>query len=258
MKDSLKILKDTVQVLTDSATVTATDGVEGIERSKTISINTWIAIDILVVTAILFVLIYKERQFLVFKLREFFSSDNRFFSQQSFSGSNKMGVLAILTVVVANSIGLIFTGISNLYPELFNILTSIGDNGEFGFGMMVKVTGMVILFVLIKAMMYVVINWVFFRLETNVKWMQAYAFITAAFAFVFYPFALMVLFVGLSTKILLICLVILFISYEILILYKQFVNFKANKYGFLLIFLYFCTVELMPALFVWKNIHQTV
>jgi len=254
MKDSLLILKDSVKALTAQTDTSLTEAVEGIHRSKTIIYNSWIAIDILILTAVLFILIYRERQFLAFKFREFFSSDNRFFSTQSFSGTNKIGVTVVLILIMANAIGIIVTGISALYPELFNMLAPKDDMSPSGFGLAMSVTGMVIVFILLKAVFYAVINWVFFRMDANAKWMQAYFFITSAFAFVFLPFALMTLFVGLTQKVLLFCLVFLFISYEILILYKLFVNFKPNKYGFLLIFLYFCTVELLPALFAWKNI----
>ena len=143
----------------------------------------------------------------------------------------------------------------NLYPHLFNLLAENSVYSSSGLFLTMKVCGMVLLFVIFKAVIYALVNWLFFRREQNMKWMQSYFFINSSFAFLFFPFALMLLFVGISEKILSFSLVILFISYEILLLYKQITNFKANKSGILLIFLYFCTVELLPALFVWKNIH---
>ena len=255
MNDSLVILKDSVKAISHAADSCLAQGIEGIQRTKTITFNSWIAVDILIVTAVLFVLVYKERQFLGFKLREFFSSDNRFFSTQSYSGTNKIGVMVVLVLIMSNAIGLIVTGIASLYPELFDALSSEEDVDTAGLSLTIKVTAMITLFVVVKGLFYAVVNWVFFRVDTNAKWIQAYFFITSAFAFVFFPFALMVLFVGLKQNVLLFLFIILFITYEILVLYKLFANFKPNKYGFLLIFLYFCTVEVMPALFAWKNVH---
>lgn len=230
-------------------------GIEGVYRTQTMSYSSWIGIDILLVTAVLFILVYRERQYLLFRLREFFSSDNRFFFNKSYSGSNKAGVIAVLMLVMSNSLGLVVSGIANLYPRLFNMISSESVYETSGLMLAMKVMGMVLLFVIIKGAIYWLVNWVFFRVDANVKWMQSYFYITAAFSFVLFPFSLIELFVGMSEKLLSICIVILFISYEILLLYKLIVNFKANKYGILLIFLYFCSVELLPALFVWKNIH---
>jgi len=255
MNDSLVILKDSVKAISHASDSCLAQGIEGIQRTKTITFNSWIAVDILIVTAVLFVLVYKERQFLSFKLREFFSSDNRFFSTQSYSGTNKIGVMVVLVLIMSNAIGLIVTGIASLYPELFDALSSEEDVDTAGLSLTIKVTAMITLFVVVKGLFYAVVNWVFFRVDTNAKWIQAYFFITSAFAFVFFPFALMVLFVGLKQNVLLFLFIILFIAYEILVLYKLFANFKPNKYGYLLIFLYFCTVEVMPALFAWKNVH---
>lgn len=230
-------------------------GIEGVLRSQTMSYSSWIGIDILLVTAVLFILVYRERQYLLFRLREFFSSDNRFFFTKSYSGSNKTGVIAILMLVMSNSLGLIVSGMANLYPHLFNMISPENVYDTSGLVLAMKVMGMVLLFVTTKGAIYWLVNWVFFRIDSNVKWMQSYFYLTAAFSFVLFPFSLIELFVGMSEKLLSICIVILFISYEILLFYKLIVNFKANKYGILLIFLYFCSVELLPALFVWKNIH---
>ena len=255
MKDTLAVLTDSVKTVANVVVNDSVGGVEGVERSRTIGYSSWITINILLVTAALFVIIYRERQYLAFKTREFFSSDNRFFSTRSFSGTNKVGVVAVLLFIMANSVGLIVSGIANLYPHLFNMLAENSVNSSSGLFLTMKVCGMVILFVVFKAVIYALVNWLFFRREQNMKWMQSYFFITSSFAFILFPFSLMLLFVGVSEKILSISLAILFISYEILLLYKLITNFKANKYGIVLIFLYFCTVELLPALFVWKNIH---
>lgn len=256
MNDSLNILKDSVQLTVQSQIPdTVSKEVEGIERVGSMSYSSWIAVNILLVAAVMFILIYKERQYIAFKLRELFSSDNRFFSTQSFSTTSKWGVVSIMLLLMANSTGLVVSGIANLYPHLFNMMSSESVYDISGLILALKVTGMVVVFVVVKAIIYALVNWLFFRHEENAKWMQAYFFITAAFAFIIFPFALSELFVGMSEQILLFCLAFLFIAYEILILYKLIVNFKAKNYGILLIFLYFCTVEALPALFVWKNIH---
>ena len=45
--------------------------------------------------------------------------------------------------------------------------------------------------------------------------------------------------------------ILVVLLYEILMFYKLFANFKKKKGGYLLFFLYFCSVEMLPALVVW-------
>ena len=256
MYNLASILSVTLQTLPKAMSADSLSaGVEGVRRTQSMSYSSWIGIDILLVTALLFILVYRERQYLLFRLREFFSSDNRFFFTKSYTGSNKTGVLTVLTLIMCNALGLIVSGIANLYPHLFNLISPESIYDSSGLVLAMRVMGMVLLFVVVKGAIYWLVNWVFFRVDANIKWIQAYFFMTAAYSFVLFPFSIIELFVGMSEKLLTICLIILFISYEILLFYKLIVNFKANKYGFLLIFLYFCSVELLPALFVWKNLH---
>ena len=59
---------------------------------------------------------------------------------------------------------------------------------------------------------------------------------------------LLSVFIPLQYTFMIICLVIVLILYELMLFFKLNINFRTKKYGYMLIFLYFCSVELMPVL----------
>lgn len=106
-------------------------------------------------------------------------------------------------------------------------------------------------FVYLKAGIYSVVNWVFFNQESASRWMQGYVFLTAFTAYLFYPIALIDTYSPSLGKVATACVILVVFLYEILLFYKLLVNFKAKRSGYLMIFLYFCSVEMLPALVMW-------
>ena len=68
--------------------------------------------------------------------------------------------------------------------------------------------------------------------------------------YVFGVLALASVFLHLEIKTVTLCVVFIYVLYELLHFYKLFVNFKFKKHGALLIFLYFCSVELLPIMLI--------
>ena len=250
MTDSISSPTDTalsIPVPTLNDTLSA--GVEGVVRVQHVGYSSWISVNIIVITLLLFIVVYRERQYLSTRLRDFFSPDTRFIFSRPNAGVYKFHVSAILLLVACSSIGLIASGLSSQNPSVFS---NFGEAGSLGFAM--KVLWYSLLYVVFKCLAYLVINWVFFKSDENVRWLSSYLFITSAMAFILFPSALVQLFVGLPLKIMTICSLIMFILYEIAVFYKLLINFKTNNHGYLLIFLYLCTVELLPAILLAKNL----
>ena len=103
-------------------------------------------------------------------------------------------------------------------------------------------------FVYLKAGLYALVNWTFFDTDSNQRWMRGYLLMTALTAFLFYPLLLLDVFAHLRHEIVIGGAILVVIMYELLLFYKLNLNFRARKYGYMLIFLYFCTVELIPTL----------
>ncbi len=223
-------------------------GVVGISRTHSESFSSWTAMSLVVLTVMVFVIMYRQRQYVAYRLRDFFSRDELYSFSRPQAVSNNYFAMGSMLLLTCCSLGLIVSGLPMYYP-------SVGQLGS-GFSLGLKVAWWSLVFFLLKGLVYVVVNWVFFRDEQNVRWVSSYFFLTGVFSFLLYPFSLIELYAGLSRKLLTVILLFVFISYEILLFYKLIVNFRAKRYGYLLIFLYFCAVELLPALLVWQKIRQ--
>ena len=257
MPDSLTALADSLRAVSPTQPADSVrEVVEGVVRSQALAYSSWIAANLFILTAVMFVMIYKDRQYLLYRLRDYFSKEERFFFSRPQTVANKSYVIGILLLVTCSSVGLIVAGLANLHPSLFGLDASSSVYDTEGLVLSMQVLGGTLLFVLFKAFLYLMINWVFFRPDQNMRWISSFFFITAAFSFLLYPFSMIELFVSVDGWILTFCLSFLFIVYEISIFYKLIINFKAKNYGILLIFLYFCAVELLPALFIWQKIQN--
>ena len=78
--------------------------------------------------------------------------------------------------------------------------------------------------------------------------MIGYLLMTALTAFLLYPLALLDIFAHVSRETVIGGAILVVFLYELLLFYKLTANFKVKKYGYMLIFLYFCSVELLPTL----------
>ncbi|WP_291564903.1 DUF4271 domain-containing protein [Bacteroides sp.] len=105
-----------------------------------------------------------------------------------------------------------------------------------------------------KWIIYSFINWIFFDKEKNKLWIEGVFNIIAAMGLILFPTVLYIIFLDsefhFSGKII---LTIIFIS-KILLFYKCFRYFFRNFHGVLHLILYFCTLEIIPDLFLWKGI----
>lgn len=102
-----------------------------------------------------------------------------------------------------------------------------------------------------KSMLYSLVNWVFSSHEASKRWTSGYFLLTSLMALPLYPATLLHLFCPESRNMVTVSVIFIVIVYELLLLYKLFVNFKTKEYGYLPLFLYFCSVELMPAIVIW-------
>lgn len=104
----------------------------------------------------------------------------------------------------------------------------------------------------LKMCLYKIVNWVFFNRASRQRWTTYYMYATAFTVVTLYPTALLSTFHETSRHIVFWTVIFTFILYEVVLFCKLLVNFKIRSYGYLLIFLYFCSVELMPAVVTWQ------
>ena len=107
------------------------------------------------------------------------------------------------------------------------------------------------LYVYLRAWLYAVVNWTFFSRESSINWLTSYFLLTSLMAYLIFPVSLLGLVAVVSREIVVWGYVFAVVLYEFLLIFKLFVNFRVKKYGYFLFFLYFCSVELVPAFILW-------
>lgn len=99
-----------------------------------------------------------------------------------------------------------------------------------------------------KAILYYIINWIFFEPMKCRMWMSAYFFVISISALLIFALALIKIFLNTGHFCNMFFVTIVLVLYKILLFFKLNINFKPIGYGYLLIFLYFCTLELIPVM----------
>ena len=112
----------------------------------------------------------------------------------------------------------------------------------------------VILFCICKWFIYNFINWIFFEKRENKAWTESYFLTISAFGVILFPITLLIVFLDLPQIYCGIFLGITFILGNLLLLYKAFCIFFNGLHGLFYLFLYFCTLEILPTLIIWKGI----
>ncbi len=106
----------------------------------------------------------------------------------------------------------------------------------------------------IKRLMYGFINWIFFDKKRNDLWIEAYFNVLIGAGFLLFPLVLLIIYFNLSSQIALYFIGFLLIFSKILLFYKCVNNFFHKIYGAFHLILYFCTLEVIPLLMLWKGV----
>ena len=104
----------------------------------------------------------------------------------------------------------------------------------------------IIVYVLVKAVAYSVTGWVFFDRRSNDLWMKSFLFLLAMEGVCLFPIVMLRAYFELSVQTTLVSTAIVLGIFKLLALYKSYLIFFRNGGHSLQIFLYFCTLELMP------------
>lgn len=215
------------------------------ERSYSVSHDDFIIGGVAVMFFVMSAILYRSRLYFISRIKDFFASKRQYSDENLGDSGNEGYNIFLLDSISALSISLI---LFDMFADMLHFNPVLGiPYWLIGAGYVA-----VMVFVYAKAFIYSLVNWVFFDSERRKNWMHAYFLLTPLTAFIFYPLALVDLFFDNSSKIVILCVIFVVFVYELLLFYKLNSNFRSRKYGFLLIFLYFCSVEVMPALVLWR------
>ena len=116
--------------------------------------------------------------------------------------------------------------------------------------------GVIALYLVIKRIGYKFINWVFFDKVKNKLWLESYFFVISIFGMLLLPVTLLIVYGDFPFYINVIIPVFLFFLMNLFFIYKCFSIFFSQLHGWFYLFLYFCTLEILPLLVVWKGIEM--
>lgn len=113
-----------------------------------------------------------------------------------------------------------------------------------------------ILYLLFKRYSYKLVNWAWFDKAKNNLWIDSYFFTESIFGMLLLPATLLIVYGDLPLYISVIIPVFLFLLMNLFFIYKCFSIFFSQLHGSCYLFLYFCTLEVLPLLVVWKGIEM--
>ncbi|MDY3266002.1 MAG: DUF4271 domain-containing protein [Phocaeicola sp.] len=109
-------------------------------------------------------------------------------------------------------------------------------------------------FIGLKIISYSFINWIFFDKENIKKWRNSLLNIIATLGFVLFPVLLYIVFLDSELHFSTLLIIIIIGLSKILLFYKCLKHFFFQFHGFLHLILYFCALEIVPDLLLWKGI----
>lgn len=114
----------------------------------------------------------------------------------------------------------------------------------------------VIVFVILKLLAYMVVNMIFFEREAASIWIRSYLMILLLEGVMLLPVVLLVVFFNISTFLAVCLSLIVVVLAKFSLLYKCVYNFFDSLYGIVHLILYFCALEILPGLMLWKGFMQ--
>ena len=109
-------------------------------------------------------------------------------------------------------------------------------------------------YVCVKWLLYFFLGWIFFDKKTTERWMEASSSLLYYLGFALFLSILFIVYFNLRLEFMVIIGAILFLSLKILAFYKWLKLFCSNLYGSLFLILYFCAVEIIPCLMVYRGL----
>jgi hypothetical protein len=201
--------------------------------------NFWVC-SILLCTFILAAIFSDRKYYLSHLLQDFFRP-----REQAIEGTRT-------TNIVYMRMGLYFVGLSSIALVLSIYASEPQTTTGESFNSCLVTGGAVLLFYLLRLLLFSATNRIFFDRSTTTVWEQSYANWTILSAIPLYILCVVSVFFNLSSHVILPLLVVGAILLEICLLYRAFHIFSSKRYGILQIFIYLCALELMPLLVAGK------
>lgn len=108
-----------------------------------------------------------------------------------------------------------------------------------------------LVYYLIKAALYNLVNGVFYSRKQNQEWNKAFLFLACIEGFLLFPIVLLQVYFGLNQSLLIILVISVFVLVKLLTIFKVYLIFFYHRKAYLQIILYLCTLEIVPLGILW-------
>ena len=163
------------------------------------------------------------------------------------ASSSRLRILPLMMVQTCILLGMLF------FCYMQERMSGVSDNVP-PYTLLGGCMGLCLLYCLLKSGVSHFVNTVFFGVRKAERWMSSYHFLMFVFGVLLFPQVLLAMYSSLSFTTLLVLFLSCLAVVKILLFYKSFSIFFNYEYGYLHLFLYFCTLEILPLLVLWHGL----
>lgn len=187
-----------------------------------------------------------SRHYLHQQIKDFFHQRQRenLFAQRT---QTEMRGQVFLVFQMCITLGVLFFDYTQEYQaEVFNQISPYKILGVS--------VGLCVLYFMLKTGGYAIINSIFFSRRQNEQWTESYLLCTLGLGLALLPLSLLVVYFDLSLTNMAITFICLLIVDKILLFYKCYRIFFNYTFGWVHLFLYFCTLEIVPIFILFRAV----
>lgn len=188
----------------------------------------------------------RSKKFLLQLVKDFLLHRTRtsIFANSTASDMRYLLLLIVQTAILGGVLLLNIVAVGR--PEVLGHISSLALLGIY--------IGLLLVYIVVKWIVYSFLGWIFFDSEHTNLWLESYSTLLYYLGFALFPFTLLTVYFHLNISLSVIICMFLLIFTKILMLFKWLKLFCVDIYGGLLIFLYFCALEIMPCLVAYQGV----
>ena len=220
-------------------------GFEGVLRPYRLLHDDWVTLSVLLCFVLLVVIQKRIRSYIVSQAKEFFLPSKNITRKENPNNNSERFIPLLLMLVISIMGGLGIYMYTQSQQHLFLGLMS-------PYLLIGIYTGIWILYFILKTILSGFVNWIFFDKKKIKVWKKSGFFLFSVESLLIFPVIIITIYLNLPPHIPLWITLIIGLLVKILHLYKTFLIFFPKIYGTLHLIVYFCTLEIMPLLAVFK------
>ncbi len=220
-------------------------GVEGTGRVYLLMNDNIITIGVILLFVLFTFVLYRSRIVFLYRFSTFFSSRQIYAPNEIKTSEQELVDIITLILIGCLSVSVIF------YSDFI-----YAEHSGPRYDLLSYIFICITLYIVAKWLIYSLINWTFFNTSKGQSWTSAVFFSIAVVSTIAFPLSLLQIYLSIKIFDITFCIVAVVILQKILLLLKLYVNFRPQQYGCVLFFLYFCSVEIMPPLIVWRILKE--